>query len=100
MSLKDVALGDDTTGLGMGFLYRLHESHSFVTFSTIWNKFLSYIFAFFYKAIKLLLEACPNCLCNFFTFFCLLSSVSLSSKIKTSSVSSKLEVGSGNIEIE
>ena len=51
------SLGNDTTGLGTVFLYRSHESHSFITFSTIWNKLLSYIFEFFDKAIKLLLEA-------------------------------------------
>ena len=94
LSWKDVALGNDTTGLGTGFLYRLHESHSFVIFSTIWNKLLSYISTFFNKTIKLLLEACPNCLSNFFTVFCLLSSVSLSLKIETSSISSKLDVRS------
>ena len=55
---------------------------------------------FFIKFNKLLLETCPNCLCNFINFFHFSSVVLFSSNVNTCSMSSKFDIISGKIDIE
>ena len=61
--------GIDTASLGSSSLCNLQMLHCSVTFSTIFEIFFVSTSAFFIKFNKLLLEASPNCLCNFINFF-------------------------------